>query len=191
MDEGTQEPTVESINAQIDQLRRDSAPSAENQYNHTGARKVAGQISELYKKRAGLDGTSGDMHAAPTKTLRLDADGNIRDVQLGGRSRLSDPRPHSDALAAAKEAGLDISNIDPKEMTPERTDGLRHLTMIKQGDLQGLGPELSKAATELGIPAKTIRFLEQFTSGIAEAGDPLSNAVLETIANYIYDQKVR
>lgn len=172
---GIETGTVESINAEIDQVRSERKP-------FQGSRRADSRLNDLYRQRSELDGTAGELVAGSGEAIKPDDN-----VIPRGRSRLTDPRPVSDALATAKDAGLDVSNIDPNEMTDARIDGLRHLAMIEKGDLQTLGPELSKAATELKMPAQTIQFLDQFTSSIAQPNDPLSNAILETIANHIFD----
>lgn len=183
--ENTGTATVESINAEIAQVRSEQKP-----FVHS--RRADSRLNDLYRQRQGLiDGDEpGNEHDNENTTpgQETDAEGNVPD-QPKGRSRLSDPRPNSDAMEAAQQAGIDTSNLDPNEMTDVGKEGLHHLTLIEKGDLQTLGPELSKAATELGMPASTIQFLEQFTSTIAQPGDPLSDAILKTIAEFIYEAR--
>ena len=177
--------TVESINAQIDQVRSERKP-------FQGSRKADNRMNDLYKQKAELEGTAGDMipGSGSSKTLTEDIDGNIGEHK--GRDRVSNHGEDdmgTDALAAAKEAGLDVSNLNPDDMTEATVEGLKHLSLIKTGDLKTLAPLLSKAANDLEMPRQTVFFLEQFVTKIAQPGDPLSDAILETISNYIYDAR--
>lgn len=183
--------TVESINNEISTLRE--SRTGWKRFDNTDAKGQNDRLSALYKQREELAGTGNQMHSEATGVVGPAVKAAMADVKRENTVQGSIARDEANSaegvLAAAKEAGLDFSDVSAEKITDAERDGIQNLTYIKTGDFKSLAPKLVSAAQELGFPQETISFMEQFTANIAQKGDPLSDRVLEVINEYILEQR--
>lgn len=175
--ENTGTATVESINAQIDQVRGEQKP-----FQHS--RRADTRLNDLYRQRQGLiDGNeSGNENTTPGQ----ETDGNREPSRPNDEAALEATAEKE--LETLRGLGVDTGDVDG-DYSPERVEGLTHLRLIEEGKLHELRPLLSRAATKAGLPPKSEVFLREFFDKVADPGDELSNDILRVISNYIFQAR--
>ena len=166
---GTGNKTLGEIDGRIDAIRRD--PAYNNRFEN-GAEKKAlkKELEQLYQQRGELD--DGKFNIKKKETMNSNM-GNLHDQAQRELNKLS-------------ELGVDISQKDISDMTPERLSGIVHLRLIEEGNFSELSSRLATAGRRAGYPGDEMNAIRGFVNTEFSGDNNLKKKILRIIAEDIY-----
>ncbi len=183
-DTGGQDTAAEAaeVDSQIAEIRKNPAYIGTEFVHGTIEQKALDvKIKGLYSRKNQLAGNVADVVKA------VDGNTSVKETPFDPNKRGDDLQTRGQAVLDELEGlGVDVSEESAEGMTDERLEGLRQISLIKQGDFKTVAPMLSRAAIKAGLPADDVAMIRKI---LPQFRDKDAAPIVEAIANYIYNKR--